>query len=998
MRTPKKAGLFYVGFLMACSLCAQRPPYFHYTAADGLASSTVYQIVQDRQGFIWFATLNGMSRFDGKRFTTYRTADGLNSNSIITLAEGKQGEMYIGNYEKGINVFRNGRIEDYCSKIGDKSLAISFLLLDTLGKEGHTLYAYRSWGGINIIHEQKDLPLSTSKFDPQPILINRLALLHNGNLVALTNTGLYRFDHNSLSKIHVSGLPDTKLFCMANGNDSTYLLGTSGMIYQIKHNQVIRKISLPLDGNNDVCALMTDQHNNIWFSVMNRGFFMIREGSDEIIDIGRTLGLQQTLINNYLEDGEGNIWISTFGKGVYCLNNLYLKNYNEQDGLSNNNVYTIEKEKSGKWLIGTFNDINILENGTFNRINSLTSKTVTASIFSIQNINNDFYVCGTFGGSKQIQLSYQGTRFFLFNEPSFCKTERGLYLFGSYGNAITAQRALGSTQEVPACFLLFGDSTNINRVNAIVEDSEKNIWIATALGLCKARLDFDSSGRLGMTKSYFKDNVVLCNRINAVFQDNQQHIWFAGEKGIAKYWLENDSVVSFTTLDGYELSSSTTIVCDKQNRIWIGSLRGLYLLQGDSVRYLSSQTGLPSNEVLSLYYDSTAHALIIGTSNGISFLDIDLFDHYHPAPPSLTITGIHAGDSSFVSYEDLVFEPEQNNVSIQFMAINFSAPGSVMYKYKMNNEWAATEYNFLNFVGLKQGTYKLQILAKAQNTGWSKPYLLDFRILPRFTETLWFKLLVAGFLVAAALLILLLSLRMTKRKARKELLLTERINELKHQALSAMMNPHFIANSLNSVQYLVNSHQYEQANDYIAMMAKLMRKNLDTAGKGFIQLSEEISRLKLYLNIEKLRFQESFTYEINVGTDVKTDIIMIPNMIIQPFVENSLWHGIINSGKSGLLTVAFHFEDVDFNSVVCRSLIIKITDNGIGIKEAKKHKKDDHISKGIHIIEERLRLLSTKMHLPQPILFEDLSGPDKDTHGTEVIISLPPQLYKIHQT
>ena len=210
-----------------------------------------------------------------------------------------------------------------------------------------------------------------------------------------------------------------------------------------------------------------------------------------------------------------------------------------------------------------------------------------------------------------------------------------------------------------------------------------------------------------------------------------------------------------------------------------------------------------------------------------------------------------------------------------------------------------------------------------------------------------------------------------------------------------MMNPHFISNSLNSVQYLINSGKYEDANDYIAMIAKLMRKNLDTAGSGFILLSEEISRLRLYLDLEKLRFQESFTYEIITGTDVDADNVMIPNMIIQPFVENSIWHGIINSGSQGLLIVSFFFEEVDIDSHTGRSLIIRITDNGIGIDQAKKNKKEDHISKGIQIIEERLRLLSARLELPQPIMFEDLSSLDSDSHGTEVIISLPPPLYKI---
>ncbi|MCX5825487.1 MAG: hypothetical protein NTY86_18840, partial [Deltaproteobacteria bacterium] len=141
-------------FLYYTHLYPQTPAYYHYTSADGLASSTVYDIIQDRDGFIWFATINGMSKFDGKRFTTFSTKDGLNSNSIISLVEGKNGVMYIGNYEKGINVLRNSRIENYCNVINGKSFATSYLLLVPSGKDEQKLYAYRTLGNINVIKEK----------------------------------------------------------------------------------------------------------------------------------------------------------------------------------------------------------------------------------------------------------------------------------------------------------------------------------------------------------------------------------------------------------------------------------------------------------------------------------------------------------------------------------------------------------------------------------------------------------------------------------------------------------------------------------------------------------------------------------------------------------------------------------------------------------------------------------------------------------------------------
>jgi len=249
-------------------------------------------------------------------------------------------------------------------------------------------------------------------------------------------------------------------------------------------------------------------------------------------------------------------------------------------------------------------------------------------------------------------------------------------------------------------------------------------------------------------------------------------------------------------------------------------------------------------------------------------------------------------------------------------------------------------------------------------------------------------------IICIALFLVLWRQRINRRKVRKELALSERFNQLEHQAVSAMMNPHFLSNSLNSVQYLMNSERNEEANNYIVMMASLMRKNLDTAGSGFILLSEEVIRLKLYLDLEKLRLQEGFFYTIHTEKGIDTTSVMIPNMIIQPFVENSIWHGIIPSGKQGLVTVSFHFDDVKMDSFSFRSMIIKITDNGIGINKAGKDKKEDHISKGIKIVEERLRLLCMKMQLPKPVLIEDLSSRQPGLHGTEVILSLPPPLYK----
>ena len=976
----------FISLLQVSLLHSQTPPYYHYTTSDGLGSSTVYYAMQDRDGFIWFGTLNGLSRFDGKRFTTYRTKDGLNSNVITSVVEGDEGELYAANFEKGINILEDGKIEDYCSEVNGKSFSMSYLM-----KYQKKLYAYHGLVALISFSQKTDGGPAPHNIPTYPSQLYRLAQLSDNNLVASTTRGLYAIKNDSLVKMSISGLKDTSVFSLTPGSDGSFFVGTRGMIYQIKKNSVIRRFRLHNDG--EVNQLYTDRNDNIWFAVRSKGAFLIPAGSDEIINIGRKMGLEKTQVNNYLEDREGNIWINTFGKGVYCLNNLYLTNYSEKDGLGNNDVHSIVKVRSGRLVIGTFNGIDILENGVFDHLKDNSGKPFNGDVSSIKEFGDTLYVSwGALGGSRYVP--HKGLRFFLLFARSFHKTSDGLYLNGSWFNTINVQR---SPERARGYFPLpiFGDSARTNRLYDIVEDSRKNIWVGTGLGLSRLSFLPGKSGRDAWQKSFFPDDPVLNSRINSIYADRKNNVWFAGVKGIARYNLENDSVTSYNSISGFDVSSATSIVSDNKNRLWIGTMSGLYLYDGNFIEHLNSQTGLPSDEVLSLYYDNDRNVLYVGTSNGFSSLDIGLFEGYKPSPLSVKIISIKAGDSVYTKYENLVFEPEQDNIYLDFKALNFASPGTVKYKYKLYDEWIETEYDFLNLISLHHGTYSLQIMAKAHNTDWGEPSLLAFSIKPRFSETIWFNVGIIALFVAASGSTVAWRLKRHNEKIRKQLELTEKINELEHQALSAMMNPHFIFNALNSVQYLINSQRNEEANEYIAMMAKLIRKNLDVAGNAFILLSEEINRLKLYLDLEKLRFQERFTYEIITGRDLDVGSVMIPNMIIQPFVENTLWHGMVDAGSSGLVTISFAFENVEIDSVTCRSLIIKITDNGIGIREALKKKKEDHTSKGIQIIEERLKLLSTKLQLPQPIVFEDLSSRNSDSHGTEVIISLPPPLHRI---
>lgn len=988
-----KNKLLYINFifLFGLQILAQTPPYHHYTSSEGLPSSTVFDMLQDKDGFMWFGTLNGLCRFDGKHFITFNEKDGLNSVVITALLPGDNGDIFIGNYEKGINVLRNGKIKNFRNRINGKNFNTTYL-----SRRDGKIYTYTMYGRISVFSEKSKANGDDFITVPGSLHLFRLAKRADGNLIALSSNGIFKMEDDKFVKLNIKGLPDTEFYSFAERTDGNYFIGAKGAVYQVKNNGVINKFVMDSYANKLFYSMYCDSKNNIWFSVLGKGFFVIPYGSDKILNIGGKMGLENTQIDGFYEDNEGNIWISTYGKGVFCLNNLYLRNFSEKDGLTNNNVNCIEKDKSGKILFGTINGISIWEKGTISPLKNNAGKILSGYINDIKCFDGYNYVCWAPETPEIKNVSYKDLNFRFINFPSFYKTKSGVYILGNVGNdlRIFSEYPPNFKEIVP--ITIFGDSIYANRVNAIAEDSKNNIWVGTSLGLCKLSEINAKATPVKVKKTFFPHDPVLSSKINSIYTDNKNRVWFTGVKGIAYYNPETDSVVRNMSIINLDNSIPTSVVMDSKERIWIGTMKGLYLLDNGKTKFLNRDEGLLSNEILSLYFNNENNSLYIGTSDGISLLDITSFDSYVHSKLTLKMINIKAGDSVYTNYGNLVFTPDQHDVFINYKAISYSSPGSIRYKYQLDDDqWIETENDFLNFISLKHGEYKLRIIAKTQNADWSKPYFLSFRILPRFIETIWFDILLISFFVCILILIIIWRLKLNNKKNRDELNLTERINELKHQALSAMMNPHFIFNSLNSVQYLINSQRNEEANDYIAMMAKLIRKNLDTAGSGFILLSEEINRLKLYLELEKLRFQEQFSYEIIAPADVHIDALMIPNMIIQPFVENTLWHGIINSGIKGKVTISFSFEDVDIDSVICRSLIIRITDNGIGINTAKKNKKEDHISKGIQIIEERLRLLSAKMEIPKPIILDDLSNRNDNSHGTEVIISLPLPLYKI---
>jgi len=800
--------VFFLLFFINNSLFSQTPGYYHYTSNEGLASSMVYSIMQGSDGYMWFATSNGISRFDGHRFKNYGIKEGLNSDDITSMVEGRDGEIYISNYEKGINVLKDGIITNY-SKQGNILVRIMFLFL-----EQNILFGYGSSGLLSFNNGKPEGVLKylfeTDSRD-NPIMFNKLDKISDGSYLASTSKGFYRIENTKFKKLNIGGFPDEEIYCMFESKEGNIFAGSTGKIYLINNYNVIKVIKTDFT-DDKITNIMTDSRGYVWFSIINRGFYVIRPGSDKIFDIGGKLKLQKAVVNHFCEDNEGNIWVSTFGKGVYCLNNLYINNYSEDDGLSNNNVQVIEKDNYGRILVGTLNGINILDDGKFGIMNSGLKIILTDFIHDIKLINGKVYVCSSFLNYNVIERFYKGTEFILFSGSTVCMTKDTNYLIGSWQNDIYKNKNITNiiNTNKESHFTVIGDEFRANRINNIFEDSENNLWIGTTLGICKIK---------NGTKKLFSDNEILNSTIKSIIEDKGKKLWFAGEKGIASYNLKDSVVTDFKSISGYDISSSTSLAVDNYGRIWIGNKKGLYILDNNSIKFINTSQGLPSNDVLSLYYDKEKNVMWIGTINGFSSFDISMFDGYKHVPLNVKIDNVRAGGSVFTKFDELKFEPVNNNIHIEFNVICFSSRSNIMYQYKLNNnEWLNTENDYLDFSSMKEGKYNISFRAKTQNGEWSTPSDVSFVIKPKFTETILFQLMIILCTIVIFLFAARYRINYSRKKSAAKIENTKKMFELKHQALSAMMNPHFVFNSLNSVQYLVNQGRKDEANDYISIL------------------------------------------------------------------------------------------------------------------------------------------------------------------------------------
>ncbi len=382
--------------------------------------------------------------------------------------------------------------------------------------------------------------------------------------------------------------------------------------------------------------------------------------------------------------------------------------------------------------------------------------------------------------------------------------------------------------------------------------------------------------------------------------------------------------------------------------------------------------------------------ILAATSNGIYEIENpDQFIHQSKSAIPFYITNIqtYKGDTTNVSSLSIPFL--KNKLKIQYNGISFQSAKEIIYQYRFRNAdtiWNSTTSEELLLENLSAGEYALELRAIIPNKQrFSEIQSLQIIVEKPWWQKIWFLLLTAFFLGGLLYLLYRNRVNMIKRKANEKIELSKKMNELEQMALRSQMNPHFIFNCLTSIQQLIVSGNSIDANEYLVKFARLMRKTLENASHSSINLENEKAFLEEYVELEQLRVPEQFSFHISFENIAHPNLIEIPNMIIQPLLENSIRHGIMPLlNKKGKITIQFLQES---EWIKCT-----IQDNGVGYDPDvvvvssifTKHK-----SYGKDIVRKRLQLLHDGKTQEKTLTINLLKNEDGSNAGTIATLFLP---------
>jgi ligand-binding sensor domain-containing protein len=531
------------------------------------------------------------------------------------------------------------------------------------------------------------------------------------------------------------------------------------------------------------------------------------------------------------------------------------------------------------------------------------------------------------------------------------------------------------------------DSMRVKRVVSILPE-KNSLWVSTSINGAvyhfhagtKAVKIFTEKNGLPSSRHYMlaKDNA------GTIYAGNYAGLSIIGKKGEIKVIDEHSGLIDHRV---------ESIMPDDSEYVWIGNRNILirYHPATGQFDYFNEQNGInKAGFSISSVCKTKSGEIVFGTFRGLIIVNpANIIARKRTV--SFTLYRLNTDNSvDMLSQASALRLPFSNGrVSFGFSNSDLVTGRRIFYRYKMqgtDSTWSAPTKNQLVTYNLRPGRYRFFMQASYNNTAWMDfPESIAIRVNYPFWQQWWFYIII-GVLAVGVTLAIYRSAQASKEQKRKLEELNHMMNESRLMAIRAQMNPHFIFNSLNSIQECIVMQDFDTAYQYLSKFSKLLRQVLNNSEKNFIPLKDEIEVNELYLELESLRFKKSFSYHFEIDEKIDTEAVQFPSLMLQPFIENAVWHGLMHKQGEKKLSISFQAEN---NHLVCI-----IEDNGIGREKAAEIKKNKLgarylESKGTKLSEQRLQLLNESGQTRAKIHFEDLKSGAGEAAGTKVILEFP---------
>ena len=986
MNTLLKNELFLL--LLACPLLLFGQPFNfrNYSVQEGLAQSRVNTLLEDSRGYIWMGTEGGgLSRYDGLRFQHFSTRDGLPGNYITALHESADGRLWIG-AQNGLCQYDGLAFQPIHPQLATE--------INTLCSYGSDTLWIGADQGVFLLTNDSIPPVQATK-EPAYCLLPEGQRLWIG-----TDKGISWYENGRLSRPPMPrALAEAQVRSLCRDSLGQTWVGTYGRglyRYDGQFHLVYQNIS------NFILCMLQGSDGRLWAGTLDRGLMNWTPDGSSFEQLTEMDGLCSNHILAMAESRWGDFWFGSAGGGASQYSGQQFVQYTEKDGLPDNYTYALAADTAGQLIVSCGQaGIARYDDTTFQLLPEFNGIVTRALIVD---------------DSNRVWAGTEGRGLFIFSDTVVYQIDKQAGLSGNWIRAFAREptgavwvgAADGGFSRIRIDSLPNGlDIQTVQqkeglpdiRIFAMLRDSLGQLWYGTPTGL---GLWAAGNNRAFLTA---RDGLPQGN-IRCLAQDSTGYVWVgAAGGGIARIQCRGDSCRAIP-VEGLTSSNIYLLACGADGQLWAGSQLGLDRLTLDAegnvkaIKHFGRAEGFTGIETVqnAVLLDKKDN-LWFGTVNGLMKYN-SRYNFTNAIPPLLHFTDIRLFYEPLerTAYagllgpwhqlkDSLVLPYNQNHLEFEFLGINHPNPEKVTYQWRLlgqEAEWSPpSQRNNVTYSNLSPGTYTFQARAFNED-GVPSPTPLEasFTIEPPFWATWWFRAIAIGALALMIVLFIWWRIRRVRFQARLErerLEMEKHLLELEQKALQLQMNPHFIFNALNSIQSLIVQQDQATARRLLAQFARLMRAILYNSRKELVSLEEELAVLRNYLDLESHIRGNLFDYEITLGDGLEEEAVLLPPMLLQPFLENAIRHGIAPSGKKGHIELAFQQKGP--------ILEIRIRDNGIGIEESKRRKKDtSHQSTALQSIQERLEVLSKEHNIRAPLEIREWMMENGEVGGTEVVV------------